>query len=130
MVKKYLAPLSVILRWGHLTSPAWEISGDISNPASETTLISFSVPSNKKAYIYGIYIATPESNDFYLKWVCNGVEKRYYVLFGAKGTLYFADLIPINEGLPVDPDTIIAIKNVNAGIGIYRAGFLIGLVEA
>ncbi|MEM1726579.1 MAG: hypothetical protein QXD86_05885 [Candidatus Bathyarchaeia archaeon] len=129
MVKKYLAPLSVILRWGHLTTPTWQIGLDVSNPAPDTTLISLSIPSGKKAYVYGVYIATPEANDFYLSWVNNGVEKRYYILFGAKGTLYFADIIPLNEGLPADPNTTIAIKNVNAGVGLYRTGFLVGLVE-
>ncbi|MEM3662374.1 MAG: hypothetical protein QXI68_02195 [Sulfolobales archaeon] len=128
MVKKYLAPLSVIMRWGHLTSPTWIIGSDVSNPPANTTLVSFNVPQNKKAYIYGLYIATPEGNDFYLSWVNNNSEKRYYILFGAKGTLYFADLIPLNEGLPADPNTTITIKNVNAGTNIYRAGVMIGLV--
>ncbi|MEM4013052.1 hypothetical protein [Metallosphaera sp.] len=117
------------MRWGHLTSPTWVIGSDASNPPANTALVSFNVPGDGKAYIYGLYIATPESNDFYLSWVSNGVERRYYILFGAKGTLYFADLIPLNEGLPADPGTTIAIKNVNAGTNIYRAGVFVGLVE-
>lgn len=129
MVKKYLAPLSVIMRWGHLTSPSWVIGGDVSNPSPNTILVSFNVPENRRAYIYGLYIATPESNDFYLSWMSDGSERRYYILFGSKGTLYFADLIPLNEGLPADPGTTISIKNVNAGTNIYRAGVMIGLVE-
>lgn len=129
MVKKYLAPLSVILRWGHLTTPRWIIGADINDPPANTTLVSFNIPSGKQGYIYGFYIATPEANDFYINFINQGVEKRYYILFGAKATLYFSDLIPMNEGLPCDSNTDIVIKNVNEGRGIYRAGLFVGLVE-
>ena len=50
-------------------------------------------------------------------------------MFGAKGTLYFADLIPLNEGLAADSGSTVSIRNVNAGTGVYRAGAMVGLVE-
>lgn len=128
MVRKYLAPLSVVMRWGHLTTPVWVIGNVVNNPSANTSLVTYTIPSNKVGYIYGLYISTPEANDFVLEWRNNNTTQTYYIYFNSKGTLYFADLIPLNEGLPADPNSVISIKNINSGNGNYHSGLLIGVV--
>lgn len=128
MVKKYLAPLSIILRWGHNVIPKWIFGEEVIAPPANTTLASFN--TTKRAFIYGFYIFSDEPNDFLLGWKSNNVEYSYLISTGSRGTTYFADTIPLNEGLPADPNTTIELKNTISGSSgmKYRAGLLIGEV--
>lgn len=129
MVKKYMAPVSISMRWGHKTTPVWVYGSTVSNPPAGTTLVSVTIPDKYVGYIYGFYIVTPEANDFEIKWSSGVSNMVFKVLAGSRGTTYFADIIPINEGLPANRNSSITISNVNAGTGNYMAGLLIGLVE-
>ncbi len=129
MVKKYLAPLSIILRWGHNTTPKWVLGGYVANPGAGSVLINISVPSGFMGYIYGFYLLSNEANDFKISWVSGGSANEYVITHGARGVTYYADTIPLNEGLPADSGSSIMVSVVNAGTGNYRAGLLIGLVK-
>lgn len=128
MVKKIPAPISISMRWGHNVSLKW-IFGEVTTaPSAGTALVSYT-PS-KPAYIYGFYIFSDEANDFELSWTSGGKAYSFLIATGSRGTTYFADIIPINESLPADPNTAISIKNLKAGStgASYRACLFIGEV--
>lgn len=128
MVRKYPAPLSIIMRWGHLLTPSWVLGTVTSNPPANSAIVSYSVPAGRVGYIYGFYIAAPAATDFRLEWTSGGTVRSYFIMFNSKGTMYFADIIPMNEGLPADPGSSIAIRNIQAGTGEYHAGLFVGVM--
>lgn len=113
MVRKYLAPLSVILRWGHLTTPTWVLGDLVTAPPANTNLVR--VTATRRAWIYGFFISAEEGNNYLLEWVSGGNTRQFFIRMVAEGTVYFADTIPLNEGLPADLNTTIHIYNENAG---------------
>ncbi len=129
MVKKYPAPLSIILRWGHNTTPRWVFGDYINNPTPEYALTYIEVPPDMQAYIYGFYLLSNEANDFKITWRSGGVAQEYLITHSARGVTYFTDTIPLNEGLPADPNSAITVSITNNGTGKYRVGILIGFVE-
>jgi hypothetical protein len=105
------------------------VHGDpVTAPAAGTTLVSKTVSSGKKGYIYGLIVTVPEPNAITLSWVSSGVTKSLRIEFGGKGTLKDSSPIPINEGYPADADTNITITVVNAGSSglTYQASLLVG----
>lgn len=129
MVKKYIAPLSVVLRWGHKTTPSWLFGAETQNPIAGAELIGYNIPGGKKSFIYGFYISTPEANVFELRWVSSGNPYKYRILAPGAGMIYLADIIPVNEGLPGDGGSRISINVINPGSGIYHAGIFRGDID-
>jgi len=121
--------LARLFRWGRDVTPTWVHGSEVTAPAAGTTLVSRTVSTGKVGYIYGFFISAGEANDFLIQWVSGGVTYSRMIIFPSKGTLYFADIIPLNEGLPCDSNSKISIKNINAGTGIYEAGIFVGEVE-
>lgn len=129
MVKKYVAPASIVMRWGHNVSPQWVYGQTYTAPPANTKLVSVTPPAS--TYIYGFYIFSDEANDFQISWTSGGTVYTFLISTGSRGTTYFSDIIPINEGIPADPNTEISItvlRNGNTGMN-YRCGIFVGVVQ-
>jgi hypothetical protein len=115
-------------RWGRVISPAWVHAAEQVAPGAATALVTKAVTAGKSGYIYGLFIATQEANDFLLNWTSGGVVYHKRITFGASGALEVEDPLPMNEGLPADAATNVTITNVNAAGGgmIYQANLLYG----
>ena len=113
-----------------MVEPAWVHGDPVVAPAAGATLVSKTVSSGKKGYIYGIMITVPEPNTIIVSWVSSNVTKSLKIEFGGKGTLKDSSTIPINEGYPADSGTNISVSVVNAGSSdlTYQASLLIGEV--
>jgi hypothetical protein len=119
------------IRYGRiLTAIEWVYGSIFTAPAANTTLVSYTVPPTKQAYIYGYYISGSAAMQFLLRWTSNATLRTLRIILGAGGTLHNIYLIPINEGLPADPNTAITIVNVSAGASgsVYQAGLLIAIL--
>ncbi|MEM2498367.1 MAG: hypothetical protein QXR81_08330 [Candidatus Nezhaarchaeales archaeon] len=129
-MKKYLAALHIVQRWGRVVYPFWKEGAEITAPAPETNLVAHTVSTGKKGYIYGFFISAQEGNDFKLVWTSGGTTYSRRIILAGKGSVQYVDFIALNEGLPADPGSVIAIQNVNAGSLniIYQASILIGEV--
>jgi hypothetical protein len=121
-----IAPL---VRYGRTVSPTWTYGSEVTAPSAGSTLVSVSIPSANKGYIYGFYIAAGEGNDFLINFTSGGTSINIRIMLAGKGTVMAVFNLPINEGLPADGGTSITITNVNAGSsGVkYRAGLLVAL---
>jgi hypothetical protein len=110
--------------------PSWDYSGALTAPVAGAILVTHNVV-RKAAYIYGFRISAQEKNDFYINWSTTNGTYSLLVPFGGLGYLSEIDYVPLNEGQPTDPRTIITITVVNAaGAGlIYQAGLLIAEVD-
>jgi hypothetical protein len=108
----------VVLSWVH--------GSEITAPAANTALVSKTVSTGAKGYIYGFFVSVPEPNDIKINFTYNNTNYSIRIPFSAKGAIHFADIIPINEGMPADGGSTITITNVNAGsVGlIYQARLL------
>lgn len=118
--------LARLIRWGRDVSPAWVVGAEISAPAAGTPLVSVTVSPGKQGYIYGFAVTATEANSFRIRWTSGGVAYSYLIHFPSAGTLHYADLIAINEGLPADGGTAISIANVDASSAgsVYQAMLL------
>jgi len=121
-----LSTLARLIRWGRDVTPTWVHGGEVTAPAAGTALVSKTVSSGKSGYIYGFFITAGEANDFKISWTSSGTTYTRRIIFGGKGSLQYADFVPLNEGLPADGGSTITITNVNAGSAgvIYQAAIL------
>jgi len=105
---------------------AWVHGDEIEAPPAGTALVSKTVTSGKKGYIYGFFISAGEPNEFKINFVSGGVAYSIRIPFGGKGAIHYVDFIALNEGMPADGDSTITITNVNAGGAgvIYQARLL------
>jgi hypothetical protein len=129
MVKKYYIGSLLVQRYGHLLIPSWVYGSLVSAPSANTSLVSFTVGAGKRGYIYGFFISASETNDFNIEFTdINGDVRTYRIVLAGKGTVHYADIIPLNEGIPAKEQTTISIKNINAGStdSYYQAGLLVG----
>ncbi|MEM4772532.1 MAG: hypothetical protein QW197_03535 [Candidatus Aenigmatarchaeota archaeon] len=108
----------------------WVIGTEINAPAANTTLVSYTVPTGTRAYIYGFEIYASEANEFLISWTSKGTTYSRRFKINTGGNIYLVDLIPLNEGLPADVNTNITITNINAGGtgSVYKASLLIATV--
>jgi len=125
-----LSTLAKLQRWGRNVEPTWIHGDEITAPAENTKLVSVTVGSGKKGYIYGFFIMAGEANDFKITWTSGGETKSIRIPFSSGGALHYVDIVPLNEGLPADSETEISITNVNAGSSgvVYQARLLIAEV--
>jgi len=131
VVKKYYVGSLLIQRYGHLLTPFWIYGSIVSQPSAGQSLVQHTT-SKKYGYIYGFFITASEGNDFNIEWTdINNQSITYRVSMAGKGTVHYADTIPLNEGRPAKQNTTIAIKVVNAGGSgsYYQAGMLVGEVD-
>ena len=121
-----LSVQAMLKRWGYGVEPSWIFGSEVSAPAAGTALVSKSVSTGKKGYIFGIFITAQEANDFKINWTSGGVAYTIRIIFVGKGTLMSAFPKAYNEGYPADADTNVTITNVNAGSTgiVYQAGLL------
>lgn len=126
MVKKYIAPPAITMRWGHNVQLKWIFGSEIIAPPANTSLITYS--PTEQAYIYGFFIFSDEPNDFLIQWDSNGTTYEFLIATGARGTTYYTDIIPINEGYPADKNSTIRIINIKPGSPNtrYRVAIFIG----
>jgi hypothetical protein len=129
MTDQVLSGIAPLVRYGRFVSPTWTYGSEATAPAAGSTLVSVSVPSGRRGYIYGIFISAGEGNDFRINWTSGGTARSIRVSFAGRGTVLAVFNIPINEGLPADGGTSITITNVNAGSSgiVYQAGLLVGI---
>jgi len=122
-----LSNIAPLVRYGRLVTPTWTYGSETTAPAANTSLVSVSVPSGKKGYIYGFYIAAGEGNDFKINWTSGGSAKSIRIALAGKGSVVAVLNTPLNEGLSADSGTNITITNVNAGSSgvVYQAGLLV-----
>jgi hypothetical protein len=104
----------------------WVHGSEVTAPAANTALVSKTVGTGKRGFIYGFLITAQEANDFKLNWVSGGTSYSIRIVFGGKGTVETIDPEALNETLPADPGTNITITNVNAGGSgaLYQARIL------
>jgi len=129
MTDLVLGVIPLLMRWGRAVTPLWTYGSEITAPAAGTTLVSVSVPSGKRGYIYGVYISVGEGNDFKINWVSAGTTRSIRISFAGKGSVLAIFNTAVNEGYPADGGTSITITNLVAGGAgiIYQAGLLVGI---
>jgi len=116
MVLKTTYEISAALeRWGEYAEPSWIHADEVTAPAAGTALVSKTVSSGKKGYIFGFLITAQEANDFKINWTSGGTDYSIRLVFGAGGSTESVDPVGMNWGLPADENTDITITNVNAG---------------
>jgi len=119
--------LSSLVRYGRTPSVlTWVYGSEVSAPSAGASLVSRSVGSGKKGYVYGFFITASEANDFYINWTSGGTAHKVRIKFTGAGSLEYAGFIPVNEGLPADSGSTVSITVVNAGSSgsVYQAGLL------
>jgi hypothetical protein len=121
-----LTTLATLKRWGRDVSPAWVAGSEVTAPDAGTALVSRTVSTGKTGYVYGFLITAGEANDFRLVWTSGGTARSLRVAFASRGTVILVSPVPVNEGLPADGGTSVAIQNVNAGSSgvVYQAAIL------
>jgi len=121
-----LSVLAQVIRWGRNVAPVWVHGDEVVAPAAGTALVSKTVSTGKSGYIYGFFISAGEANDFKISWTSGGTAYSRRIVLGGKGTVLYADFVPLNEGLPADSGTAVSITNVNAGGAgvIYQVAIL------
>jgi hypothetical protein len=119
-----------VLRFGRNVSPAWVIGSEVTAPAANTNLVSRTVGSGKSGYVYGLLISAGESNDFRLVWISGGTSRSLRIVLASRGTILIVSPVALNEGLPADGGTTVAVRNVNAGSSgvVYQVAILYGEV--
>jgi len=128
MVKKYYIGSLLVQRYGHLTIPRWYYSDIIFEPSANQILLTVSIPDGYLGYIYGFFISASETNDFTINWIdINDVSRSYRIVLAGKGSIQYADIVPLNEGIPSKAGNI-DFKIVNAGStgSYYQVGLLVG----
>jgi hypothetical protein len=131
MVKKYYVGSLLVQRYGHLTIPSWFYGSAVSSPSADQSLVTVSIPANALGYIYGFFISASEGNDFEIRWTDTSNNLRSYrVVLAGRGTVHYADIVALNEGIPARGETDISINVINAGSSdsYYQAGLLVGVV--
>jgi len=115
-----------MVRWGQSLEPSWIYGNVVTAPATNTTLLSKTVSSGKKGYIYGLFISSDEANVFIITWTSGGVTMQVRIPFGGGGAVLSVFQAPLNQGLPADSGTSITVSNVNAGStdANYQVGIL------
>lgn len=113
-------------RWEKDAYVYWVHASEVTAPSSGSALVSKTVGTNKRGYIYGFFISTQEANDFKINWTSGGTSYSIRIPFAGAGAIQYVDMIPINENLPADSGTSITITNINAGNAgkIYQARLL------
>ena len=111
-------------------NPSWDYSGILTAPVAGTILVQHNVVKFA-AYIYGLFIAAEEANEFYVNWQNDAGTYQRFIPFGGLGYVSEIDYVPLNEGIKTDPHTLITITVINAaGTGkIYQAGLLVAEVD-
>jgi hypothetical protein len=122
--------LPALIRYGRSISPAWVYGSEVTEPAAGTNLVSKTVSSGKAGYVYGILITAGESNDFKLVWTSGGTARSLRFATASKGTILIVSSVALNEGLPADGGTAVAVQNANAGSSgvVYQVAVLYGEV--
>jgi len=121
-----LSVLYSLIRFGRATSPFWVVGSEVTAPASGTALVSKTVSTGKKGYVYGVFIMAGEANDFRLTWTSNSTSYSLRIPLCGRGAIMVASLIPLNEGLPADAGTTVSLTNINAGGSgvVYQSALL------
>jgi len=101
----------------------------VTAPAANTNLTSFTVPSTNRAAVIAILLDATEGNLFDIVWTSGAVSRSYRVRLPSDGVISYDFRPGLNIDLPADPNTSIAIRNVNAASAgsSYKADMLIGL---
>jgi hypothetical protein len=122
--------LPTLTRFGRSVSPAWVIGGEVTAPAAGTNLVSRTVSGGRTGYVYGLLITAGESNNFRLIWTSGGTSRSLRFTTASRGSILVVSPVPLNEGLPADGGTTVAVQNVNAGSSgvVYQVAILYGEV--
>jgi len=121
-----LSVLALYIRYARNVTPTWIHGSEVTAPSAGATLVSKTVSSGKKGYIYGFFISAGEANDFYINFKYNGTLYKIRIPLPSKGAVHYADFIPLNEGLPADSNSTVSITVVSAGSSgiVYQARLL------
>ena len=98
-----------VISAGGVVSAEWVYGNIISAPSSNTDLVSFTVPSDKKADLYGIHISSPEKNDFNVM-LDNDIKFRLSMPYG--GVAFILVPVPL---IKAKAGQTIHIQNVWSG---------------
>jgi len=125
-----ISPVVSAIRFGRNIPLGWVNGVEITAPPANGTLVSKLVSAGKTGYIYGFFISAGEGNDFKINWVSAGTAYSRRIVFGGKGSLQYVDIVPLNEGLGADGNTVISVTTVNAGGAgiVYQSAILVGEV--
>lgn len=101
----------------------------IKAPAAGSDLVAFTVPSGRRGAVVAVLIDATEANFFDIVWTSGGRQVSYRLRLPADGVVSYDFRPGLNLDLPADPNSAIAVKNVNGGSGEsqYKADILIGL---
>ena len=101
----------------------------INAPAAGSNLVAFTVPSGRKGAVVAVLIDATEANFFDIVWTSGGRRVSYRLRLPADGVVSYDFRPGLNLDLPADPNSVIDVKNVNAGSGgsQYKADILVGL---
>jgi len=101
----------------------------VTAPAAGSDLITYTIPANKKGAVVAVVLDATEANLFDIVWTSGGVARSYRVRLPADGVMAYDFKPGLNLDLPADPNTSIAIRNVNAAAAgaQYKADLLVGL---
>jgi len=121
-----LSVLALYARYGRSITPTWIHGSEATAPSAGATLVSKTVSSGKKGYIYGFFISAGEANDFYIQWVSGGTTYKIRIPLSSKGAVQYVDFVALNEGLPADDGSTVSIIVVNAGSSgvVYQSRLL------
>jgi hypothetical protein len=102
------------------------VGSEVTAPSAGTALASRTVGAGRRGYVYGVFITAGEANDFRLEWTSGGVSYSLRIPLCGRGAIMLTSLIPLNEGLPADGGTSVAVTNINAGSPgvVYQAAVL------
>jgi len=116
------------LLWGMDLEPQWELGGEQTAPGGDQTLVSKTISSGKKGYIFGFLLTATEANNFKLQWVNSGTQQNFRIVFASEGTIFVVSDRALNLGYPVDSGQYARIRTVNAGSAgsKYQAMLLVG----
>jgi len=126
-----ISKLAKLIKWSRDVEPEWIHADEVTAPAAGTALVSVTVSTGKRGYIYGFFISAGEANDFKINWTSGGAAKSIRIPFSGSGALQYVDFVALNEGSGADEGTDITITNVNAGGSgvVYQARLLYAEVQ-
>ncbi len=105
--------LDASINFGRNVRPTWVHADISSNAGAKSALVTKTVTSGKKGFIYGWEIVSEDtSNNFQLNWISDGVGKRLLIVFAGSGnTMAEYRGAALNEGFPADAGTNVDISN-------------------
>lgn len=114
-------------RYGREGSLFWAHCNEVTAPSANSVICQYTIPAGRRGYIYGFFITASEPNSFRLRWTSNNQTLSIVIPFSGAGAIHYADLIPLNEGAPADPNTPIQVLALNSGSSgsVYQARILV-----